>query len=374
MDLTTRASSFAPPRMGRALVIAFILVALLAAALVAIGSRPRVPAPFGPAANGAIVFSNGGDLYVSDGAAGPKLLVGGSTVDEGPLFSNDGTRIAFLRQASEKTFRYMAVRADGTDLKTLTHEPLQDPNNWDWSPDGTRLVVMHTVGGRTALSIVPTAGSDAVRRLDLGAIEPEAPTWRPPDGREIVFRGRTDAGRSAAVYAISPDGTGLRALTPILPSEDAYAGPRLSPDGALVAYTNFSEPDDSLDGVGGHVHVFDLRTGAEHPVAVDASVANETEPQFSPDGTLVLYRRYGLDVPMRLMLAPSTGGAAARQVGPAQDPDGNYVISISPDGKKLFVSHQDTTPWQVITMADGSVEYGAAVDDWAHWQRLAPLD
>ena len=66
--------------------------------------------------------------------------------------------------------RYMLVHADGTGLQTLTREPLQDPNNWDWSPDGTRLVVMHTVGGRTALSIVPTDGSDAVRRLDLGAI------------------------------------------------------------------------------------------------------------------------------------------------------------------------------------------------------------
>jgi L-aminopeptidase/D-esterase-like protein len=74
------------------------------------------------------------------------------------------------------------------------------------------------------------------------------------------------------------------------------------------------------------------------------------------------------------MLAPSAGGAAAREVGPAQDPDGDYVISFSPDGKKLFASHQNATPWQVITIADGSIEYGAAVDDWAHWQRLASAD
>ena len=371
MDLTTRANAFAPPRVGRALVIVVLLVALLAAALLVVGSRSRVPAPFGPAANGTIAFSNGGDIYVSDGASDPRLLIGGSSVDVGPLYSNDGTRIAFLRQVSDTTLRYMLVRADGTDLKTLTREPLQDPDNWDWSPDGSRLVVMHAVGGFRVLSIVPTDGSDAIRRLDLGAIEPEAPAWRPPDGREIVFRGKTDAGRSSAIYAISADGTGLHPVTPILHMEDAYAWPRLSPDGAFVTYTNFSERDDSPDGQGGHAHVLDLRIGTEHRVAVDPSVAYESEPQFSPDGSLVLYRRYGLDVPMRLMLAPTAGSGPAHQVGPAQDADGDYVIAFSPDGTKLFVFDRKATPWQIITIADGSVAYGPAVDDWAHWQRLA---
>jgi Tol biopolymer transport system component len=246
---------------------------------------------------------------------------------------------------------------------------------WDWSPDGSRLVVQHRDGRMPVLSIVPSDGSGAVRRLDVGPLEPDNPAWRPPDGQEIVFRGKSDGGSSSALYAIKPDGSGLRPITRIVPSGDAYSASRLSPDGAAVTYTNFNEPDGSLDGVGGHVHVLDLRTGVDHLVADDPSVANETEPQFSPDGTLVLYRRYGLDVQMRLMLAPRRGDTPARLVGPAQDPDGNYVIAFSPDGKQLFVSHQNGTPWQVITLADGSIQYGAAVDDWAHWQRLAlPAD
>src|SRR6188472_4276957 len=54
------------------------LIALLIAGLVAvyIGSQPRLPAPFGVAGNGSIVFVDDGDIYVSDTLTGtPRLLI-----------------------------------------------------------------------------------------------------------------------------------------------------------------------------------------------------------------------------------------------------------------------------------------------------------
>ena len=83
----------------RTLALALLLIALLiVAALVAVGSRRQPAPPFGPAANGEIIYTNRGDLFAGDPASGEtRLLLGGPAVDSGPSYSPDGTSIAFLR-------------------------------------------------------------------------------------------------------------------------------------------------------------------------------------------------------------------------------------------------------------------------------------
>lgn len=374
MDLTTRASTLVPaPRLSRVLVVAAVVLGLLAATLLIVGSRRPVPPPFGPARNGAIVYSDGGDLFLAEPGAEPRTIVGGPTVDVGATYSHDGTRIAFLRAATDRGLDYLVMNADGTDLRTLTKEPLDDPDNWDWSPDGRQLVVMHTIDGRHVLSLLATDGGGSIRRLETGDLDATNPAWRPPDGDEIVFRGTTNLGRSAALYAIRADGTGLHPLTPVA-GEGAYAEARLSADGNSVAFVVFGEADASPDGTGGHVHVLDLKTGTERPIAVDPTAANDVGPVFSPDDRQVAFRRYGENVPMRLMLAPVDGSGPARQVGPSQAADGDYIVDFSPDGTELFVAIRGAGLWQLIDVADGSVASGVAFDDWAHWQRVAAVD
>ena len=65
MTVVAHQPVLAPRLPWRAIGVFLIVVALLAAALFAVGSRHHVPAPFGPARNGAIVFGNG-DIYVRD--------------------------------------------------------------------------------------------------------------------------------------------------------------------------------------------------------------------------------------------------------------------------------------------------------------------
>ena len=62
-----RASTLAPPRLGRALLIVLLVLALVGLSILAIGARqPRVPPPFGPARNGELVSSADGDIYLVD--------------------------------------------------------------------------------------------------------------------------------------------------------------------------------------------------------------------------------------------------------------------------------------------------------------------
>ena len=67
MDLTTRATAVAPPRIGRLLLVGLVILALALAAVVAVGTHPRrVPAPFGPADNGVLVYAADGDVIAYD--------------------------------------------------------------------------------------------------------------------------------------------------------------------------------------------------------------------------------------------------------------------------------------------------------------------
>ena len=87
MNLTARATSFAPPRLGRVIAIAILVLALVALTIVAIGSRQhRVPPPFGPARNGEIVSSADGDIFLVDPVMhSSSPLIAGPTFDFGPV-------------------------------------------------------------------------------------------------------------------------------------------------------------------------------------------------------------------------------------------------------------------------------------------------
>ncbi len=97
----TSSRAFAPAPPWRLIAVALVVIAMLVAALVYVGAQERrVPAPFGPAANGLIPYDKGGDIYVGDPVAGTsRLVVGGPERDTSPGYSPDGTLIAFFRVA-----------------------------------------------------------------------------------------------------------------------------------------------------------------------------------------------------------------------------------------------------------------------------------
>ena len=196
MDLASRASTLAQPRLGRALLIALLILALVGVSILAIGARQqRVPPPFGPARNGEIVSSADGDIYLVDPAThGSSPLIAGPTFDFGPVFSRDGTRFSFLRGGPTDCGQpdcgliLVVANADGTGVRELTRGvPMLD--GLDWSPDGSQLAILSAAedGQGHSLAIVNSDGS-GMRTLDL-ARPVHLPSWLPPDGGEIVFRG-----------------------------------------------------------------------------------------------------------------------------------------------------------------------------------------
>ena len=121
----------------------------------------RLPAPFGPAANGLIVYAAPtdpswvdksdyqrpqGDIYMIDPVTGTSsVLVGGPTVDGSPVVSLDGTRVAFVRDtpAGQQLF---AVDVTGGNPLPLIGGSLPEIIDVAWSPDGTSIAFIASRG------------------------------------------------------------------------------------------------------------------------------------------------------------------------------------------------------------------------------------
>ena len=161
-----------------------------------------------------------------------------------PGFSRDGTRFSFLRGGPTDCGQpdcgliLVVANADGTDVRELTPGvPMLD--GLDWSPDGSQLAILTAAedGQGHGLAIVNADGS-GMRTLDL-ARPVHLPSWLPPDGGEIVFRGEqlSDDAPPPGIFAVRPDGSGLREIStrPAIDAND-YEDISVSPDGTRIGY------------------------------------------------------------------------------------------------------------------------------------------
>ena len=194
------------PRLWRTVGVLALLLVLLAAVLVAVGSQHRLPPPFGLAANGLITYAKDGDIHVrSAGGGSDRIVVSGPELDGVPSFSRDGTHLVFFRftEDGSETASMMLADPDGANIRMLLPDARFE--SITWSPSGTELAVIVDNGGVGELRILNVDGGASPRTLEM-SVEPHGwVDWRPPDGRELVFRGRTGAD-AFAIYTVRPEG------------------------------------------------------------------------------------------------------------------------------------------------------------------------
>ena len=151
----------------------------------------------------------------------------------------------------------MVANADGSDERQLT--PGMPALDWaDWSPDGSKIAFLTAdpKGPGRVLAVVNADGSG----LQVDTVgRPVYPAgWLPPNGDEIVIRRRAHhpGDRPAGIFAVHPDGTGLRPLTTRpAHSDNDYQTVSVSQDGRLIAYRDDGDPG------GFQEHILDLRDG-----------------------------------------------------------------------------------------------------------------
>ena len=365
------------PLLALLAIIGLLLVAV--AAIVAVGSRPRLPEPFGPARNGALVYAADGDIFRLEIAAGvPSLIVGGPTDDHSPMYSRDGTKLLFRRSVGRGLEQVLVAPADGSNPRIVTSD-LAEIGAIDWSPDGTQFAVLHLVLGHGALSIVDATGKEPIRTLDLGDIDPrDWIAWRPETGGRLFFKGepRVETGE-AAIFAVDEDGSSVGPVTPLVPDEGVYNHPSISADGARLTYWNF-EPSVSDGRTDGWSHVLDLVTGEDRQVRL-ADAEAEIQGQFSPDGSRLLFESQKIlpdgTFSRQIVVGPSDGdvGGALVDIGqPFVDSTGTgFGFAFTPDGEQVLLTIGPTT--QIYDATDGTpVGEPMTIGELPTYQRLAP--
>jgi Tol biopolymer transport system component len=331
---------------------------MLAAAAIYVGATLRaVPAPYGVAGNGAVALAERGDIVLVDPITGSRtVVVADPEIESSPLFSLDGTRLAFLR-ADEAGWSAWVADTDGANQRQLTGLVVDgtiDTSDWEWAPDGRSIVLAGSLRGQPAITVVPTDGSGDARTLDVG-MPAEQPTWRPPDGREILFRGTSPAG--FGLYAVRPDGTGVRPVTPSngVDEWDAlYFG--WSPDGDQVAY-------QWRDGAGPRLlYVVPAEGGAPRSITTEESAGPVA---WSPDGKSIAF--FDDTGPARHVSVVAADGSGSPIRGPFE---GFGNVLWAPDGTKILL--QSDSGAMLLDPKGGPAQPAWSIESEFDWQRLAP--
>lgn len=158
-------------------------------------------------------------------------------VQEGAKWSPDGSKIAFNAFEFDQepfSIAIRVMRADGSHQRQLTHGAIDvEPV---FSPDGTKIAFGRIVGdsptGQLEAIYVINADGSGLREVVPARAGLEHPDWS-PDGRQITFNiapEYPDAADSGAILSVRPNGGSLRVLYPPTP-ELRFFKPIWSPDG-----------------------------------------------------------------------------------------------------------------------------------------------
>jgi len=164
-------------------------------------------------------------LVAIDGS-GLRRLTQGNSAEIQPVWSPDGTHIAFSR-ADDEHFDLFVAGADGSGLTQLTHTPLADEDSCTWSPNGLQLAFTRFLNDDEDVLAIDMDGSEQ-HPLIRGRHDDASPSWS-PDGPRIAIT------RDGRIAVFSFEHFKVAFLTEAGTKKDT--GPSWSPDGSRIVFT-----------------------------------------------------------------------------------------------------------------------------------------
>jgi Tol biopolymer transport system component len=234
--------------------------------------------------------------------------------------------IAYTQELSPEHFQIFTIRPDGSGARQVTHAT--SAGNPDWSPNGKKIVfeLERKSPFRRGVALMSASGT-GVRILTPRGLQGQ-PSFS-PDGGSIVYE-RDIAGGDEGVWIMRADGTHNRRLTPN-PFRDT--DPNFSPDGKLITFVRLKK---------------EHRQQALFAVRPDGSALRRLTPyswdvaikhDWSPDGKLIVLTTNGdLARPgesANLVTIRPNGSGMTRLTRFTGGTENAFAGSFSPDGKQI---------------------------------------
>ncbi len=363
-----------PPAARYALIAALLLIVAVAALVLFAGSqRHRVPAPFGPAANGRIYFDVDGAIVTTNAdGSGRQTINVGVPAASAPYMSPDGTKFMFISvdPTTVAGGSVFVADADGSHPRKISGalaldiDPMFNPT---WSPDGSQVAFSAFEGGHNQLFVANADGSGVRSLGDDKSFARTNPEWS-PSGEWIAFESWqeslwADPGIEGFIAVIHPDGTGERRLATSPGSGEGFRGFQLwAPDTTnRIAYSTGTTTKPEGDAIA----VMAVDSGIE-TILSDVPGTLEHRPAWSPDGSRIAFHQgdsiavANADGSGRIVLGDTLSGPFG------WSPDGTQVFGRSLDGlqiKAIDVAGKRPT----IVIPFNGTEAGVF-----SWQRAAP--
>ena len=233
----------------------------------------------------AFVSNRGGSvgIHLYDPATGTVVrLSPAGAYDTAPAISPDGTRIAFEHYSPDGRFRLMTMAVDGSDRQTCTDDSAASDADPHWSPDSRYIAFARTNRESGARDIY------AVRRdgLMLARITNDGRStvldWSPDGTRLLIVR---------HVYSwpnlqqdVQTLDTATRAATSLFgPTVRNYVGGDYSPDGRRIVLSV------GFEGSSAYLLGTDSTVSFQRWMLQDAGFSSLGHPSWSPDGAWITF-------------------------------------------------------------------------------------
>lgn len=224
--------------------------------------------------------------------ASPLQITSNSGDNLFPRVSPDGKHIAYASNRDGNWDLYVSrIDAPGSSTQ-VTFEPGDDiaPS---WSPDGRSLAYSSKTETGVWQIVLVDVGTRIKTFLGAGIY----PDWS-PDAKAplIVFQSLPRSGGRSGVWAVRPDGGGLREIVGDKAQAWSAINPHFSPDGKWIAYAtvnksvesrNFGVPFEADD-------IWIVRVDGNYPMRLTDDLSAEWWPSWGGDRVFFVTNRGGM--------------------------------------------------------------------------------
>jgi Tol biopolymer transport system component len=283
-----------------------------------------VPTPIlPPGGNGKIVFERNGHIFVMNGDGANQTQLTTSAVDYQPVWSPDGTKIAFVSNRTPPYPNIYVMNANGSNpVRVGTNGNGGGNHDPAWSPDGTKIVFVRDIDPSSKIYVMNANGSNPVRLTNTEAREYD-PAWSPAGG-QIAFVSRVADPVHIGIYVIDTDGSNPTDLTP---TTIEATNPAWSPDGTKILFRK----EDS---------VYVMNRNGSQQTRLTSSFYDRS-PTWSPDCTKIAFcRGFYNDADIFVMDANGTNRVNIT----------NHLGSETPDWQRIALT-PTPTPAQALNLS-----------------------